>query len=213
MRRKGWAGRPPADDAEARERIIEATMLCVDRFGAAKTSLSDVAARLGITRQTVYRYFPSTEQLFLAVGLAAADTFADEVAQHVRGVDDPAEKVVEMVAYSLEQLPAQRYLVLLVSIGRSDAFSQGVTSPVGIAISRRQLLGTGVDWAALGYDDREIDDLAELTLRFIQSLTIDPGSPPRTGAALRAYLRRWLGPAVAPARPATAAAVRTRRRA
>ena len=28
MGRKGWAGSPPADDAEARKRIIDATLRC-----------------------------------------------------------------------------------------------------------------------------------------------------------------------------------------
>ena len=57
-----------------------------------------------------------------------------------------------------------------------------------------------VDWAALGYTDKELDELAEHLLRIIQSFVTDPGRPPRTGVALRDYLRRWVGSAVAPVR-------------
>jgi AcrR family transcriptional regulator len=197
VRRHGWGGDPPADDREARERIIAAAMLGIDRHGAAGTSLSDVAATLGVTRQTVYRYFPSTERLFAAVGETAADTFLDEVAAHVRGIEPPAELVVEALAHAVEELPHRRYLMLLADMGRPEAFTREVTSPVAMRFGRELLRRAGVDRAS-GYGPAELDDLVELLLRLLQSFTVDPGTPPRRGPALRAYLRRWIGPALAP---------------
>ncbi|MEU5875916.1 helix-turn-helix domain-containing protein [Spirillospora sp. NPDC047279] len=64
MRTRGWRGRPPRTDDEARARIIEATTRCVERFGPHKTGLTDVAEELGVTRATVYRYFGTIEELF-----------------------------------------------------------------------------------------------------------------------------------------------------
>jgi hypothetical protein len=49
-----------------------------------------------------------------------------------------------------------------------------------------------IDWAALGLTGSLFDEFVEQVLRTIQSLTLDPGEPPRTGAALREYLTRWL---------------------
>jgi AcrR family transcriptional regulator len=66
-------------------------MRCVDRYGPTKTGLSDVAAELGVTRQTVYRLFPSTEDLLRAVVVAAADTFVDRMVARVLDHTDPAE--------------------------------------------------------------------------------------------------------------------------
>jgi hypothetical protein len=63
MKNRGWQGNPPADDAEARERIITAAMRCLDRYGPTKTGLSDVATELGVTRQTVYRYLRTLQSL------------------------------------------------------------------------------------------------------------------------------------------------------
>jgi len=60
-----------------------------------------------------------------------------------------------------------------------------------------------VDWASHGYDDDELDGLVEFTLRILQSLVLDPATPARTGARLRAFLRRWVAPAIA-FRPAPA---------
>ena len=49
---------------------------------------------------------------------------------------------------------------------------------------------------ALG-DRAELDELAEFALRVLQSLVLDPGTPRRSGSALRGFVRRWAGPAIA----------------
>src|SRR6516162_4950893 len=64
--RHGWRGDPPGSEAEARDRIVGAAVRCVDRYGPGKTGLSDVADELGVTRQTVYRYFAGTDDLLAA---------------------------------------------------------------------------------------------------------------------------------------------------
>lgn len=61
-----------------------------------------------------------------------------------------------------------------------------------------------VDWAAAGFTDTELAELAEHLLRIIKSFVIDPGRPPRRGQELRRYLRRWVGSAMVLGRPAAA---------
>jgi len=43
---------------EVRERVIEATYACVARWGISKTTVEDVGRKAGVSRATVYRYFP-----------------------------------------------------------------------------------------------------------------------------------------------------------
>ena len=45
-------------DGEQRERILEATYACVARWGLSKTTVEDAARQAGLSRATVYRYFP-----------------------------------------------------------------------------------------------------------------------------------------------------------
>ena len=197
--RHGWRGDPPGSEAEARERIVGAAARCVDRYGPGKTGLSDVAAELGVTRQTVYRYFASTDDLLAAVARSAADSYLNGLAQHLAQVTDPVEVVVEALAFTIERLPEERYLGVLLTPGRSGQFFAGVTSPEAIEFARSLLERTAVDWQKAGYgraELAELDELGEFTLRVLQSLILDPGTPRRSGSALRRFLRRWVGPAI-----------------
>jgi AcrR family transcriptional regulator len=195
MGRKGWAGSPPADDDEARKRIIDATLHSIERRGHAQTTVSDIADLLGVTRRTVYRYFATTEELFAAVADVALRGFVAQI-QTITADMDVTEQLIEVVAHIIERLPDEPLLALLLANDRSNQFSRRMLAPDEIARCRAILQHTHIDWAALGYDEHTLDELVEFLLRIIQSMVIAPAEPPRSSAELRAYLRRWIGPAL-----------------
>ena len=195
MRTHGWSGSAPATDEEAIARILDAAGKAIDAKGA-DFSIADVARSLGVTRQTVYRYFPSTDALLMASAQRAATGFLDRLADHLQGITDPVEAVTEGIATALEWLPKDKHIGLLLMPGRADAFSQTVTSDLALQFANSILRRFDVDWAVVGFGDADLDELAEHLLRIIQSFVIDPGRPPRQGAELRDYLRRWVGSAV-----------------
>lgn len=195
MARKGWAGSPPADDAEARKRIIDTALRLVDRRGAAQTTVAEIADALGITRRTVYRYFTGTEELFTAVAEVALGGFVVQIEQLVADMDVTSQ-LVEIVAHIIERLPYEPQLVLLLANDRSNMFSRAMLTPDEIARCRAILHHAQIDWEQLGFDDPTIDELVEFLLRVIQSMVIAPPDPPRSSGELRAYLHRWIGPAL-----------------
>jgi AcrR family transcriptional regulator len=195
MRTHGWAGSAPASDEEAIARILTAAGKGIDEHGA-DISIADVARTLGVTRQTVYRYFPSTEALLVAAAVHAADDFLERLAAHLRGVTDPAEAVTEGIATALEWLPKDKHIGLLLQSGQAMTHTESVTSDIAVQFAMAMLHRFDVDWAAAGFDEDGLDELAEYLLRIIQSFVIDPGRPPRTGVQLRNYLRRWVGSTV-----------------
>jgi AcrR family transcriptional regulator len=197
MARKGWAGAPPADDAEARKRIVDTALRLVDRRGAAQTTVSDIADALGITRRTVYRYFAGTDELFAAVAEVALGGFVAQIERLVADMDVTSQ-LVEIVAHIIERLPHEPQLVLLLANDRSNTFSRAMLTPDEIARCRAILHHAQIDWEQLGFDDNTIDELVEFLLRIIQSMVIAPPDPPRSRGELRAYLHRWIGPALGP---------------
>lgn len=195
MRTHGWSGATPADDDEAIARILAAARRRIDQSGK-DFGISDVAKDVGVTRQTVYRYFPSTEALLFATAVAEVGHFLDYLAAHLRKIHDPAEAVIEGIAHTLERLAHERHLSLLLTPGKASAFSAGVTSDMAMSFGRSLLERFDVDWHSVGITDDNIDGLVEFMLRTLQSLVIDPGRPPRHGKELREFLRRWVAPAI-----------------
>jgi len=67
------------------ERILEATFACVDRWGIAKTTVEDAAREAGVSRATLYRYFPGgRDELIAAVVGFEFARFFDRLYDEVR---------------------------------------------------------------------------------------------------------------------------------
>ena len=196
VRTHGWGGEPPADDAQAQRRILDAARRCIDELGAS-TGIAEVARSLGVTRPTVYRYYPSTEDLLIAVVVDSTSGFMDRVYAHFPvDATEPEQVVTEAVARVLAQLPHERYLWVMLTSGRASLFARGVTSPMSLNFGREIVERMPVDWPSYGLGAAELSELTEHVVRTVQSFMLDPGSPPRTDEALRSYLGRWLAPGV-----------------
>ena len=192
----GWQGNPPGTENEARRRIVEAATACIDRVGL-KTSLSDIATEAGVTRQTVYRYFPSLKDILTAVAVAGAEEFAERMERHLASFSSAEDVAVESVVFAVRTVPDEPYLGLLLQAGEADSFTVGVTSPVAFSLGARILRNLPVDWSAVGVTtDDDLRGLAEVLMRLFISFLQYPSTPPPTDDQLRALVRRWIGPAL-----------------
>jgi AcrR family transcriptional regulator len=83
--------------AQTRRRIIDATRELHGEQGIAATSWDDIAARAGVGVGTVYRHFPSLDELVPACGEISMEVIALPDPQGVPslfdGVDAPAERI------------------------------------------------------------------------------------------------------------------------
>jgi AcrR family transcriptional regulator len=192
MRTHGWGGAAPASDKEAIDRILNAVDHAIEERGAS-IRITDIARALGVSRQTVYNYFPGTTALVSAAANRSGMRFLERCADHLTGIAEPVDAVVEGIAFTLEWLPSDKNVQLFLAHDFPQV-SAGVTSDESIQFSHGILRGLDVNWAELGLDDEALDFMAEYMLRILQSFMIDPGRPPRTGKALRDHLRRWIAP-------------------
>lgn len=194
MRTHGWGGSPPDSDEEARERILEATRRCLER---SSVSIAAIAEELNVTRQTIYRYFPSTSDLLQEAAGVEAAPFIERLADHLTSLRlDVPELLVECIVLTLEAINDDPWLGRIYGPGKASVFTDGVTSPHAMALGRKVLDELQVDWSSEGFDDAEIDELIEQIFRMLQSLHADPRDPPRTPDENRAYLGRWFAPAI-----------------
>ncbi|AHC25046.1 MULTISPECIES: TetR/AcrR family transcriptional regulator [Mycobacteriaceae] len=194
-RRRGWGGDPPHSDEEATARIVTTAVELVSSTGAA-ISLADVANSLGVIRQTVYRYFPTSDALMHAVAMASVDAFLDRLSTAVEGIHDPAEAITEGTVFTLDEVTRTPHLGILLSESYPYDHSGALTSAEARAIGMRMIDRFDVDWSAHGYDETSLGELVEFTLRTMLSFFVAPNTD-RTPQELRKFLRRWLGGAVA----------------
>ena len=192
MRTHGWSGDPPATDEEAAARIVAAAIECVEESGG-DADLAAVADRVGVTRQTVYRYFPSRLALFEAVAVQRVGSLIDRLAAHVDGLTDTTEAIVEVMLFCLRTLPEDPQLAFIAQPGRADALIMRPDAPQLSAVILRSL---PIDIGSL--DDDGFATLSEHMVRLMQSLLLDPATAVRGDDDLRAFLHACLDHHVRP---------------
>jgi TetR/AcrR family transcriptional regulator, repressor for uid operon len=62
-----------------RARLLDAAFACAGRFGLGRTTMSDVAREARLSRQTVYRYFPSKHDLLMALVLREEEVLLETI--------------------------------------------------------------------------------------------------------------------------------------
>ncbi|MEM6108656.1 TetR/AcrR family transcriptional regulator [Mycobacterium sp. 050272] len=101
-----WWGddRAILDDEEARRRLLDAAGRCIVRRGNAQIRMAELADEAGVSRSTVYRYFPNRDEVLLGLMLARVDTALGELVGSLRHPDDPVRSLPEMVLARVESV-------------------------------------------------------------------------------------------------------------
>ncbi|QXC62419.1 TetR/AcrR family transcriptional regulator [Aquihabitans sp. G128] len=81
--------RVPAETSEVTERILDAALVLVARWGVGKTALADVAKEAACSRATVYRAFPGGKaHLFEALALREVEAYRQAVVEVIDAAED-----------------------------------------------------------------------------------------------------------------------------
>jgi AcrR family transcriptional regulator len=94
------SGRPANRDTRAR--ILEGAREALSRHGLAKLAMTDVSACAGVSRGTVYRYFPSLDSLLQELSRAEAERFRGEVLGAAREAPDAADRLRIVLEYATQ---------------------------------------------------------------------------------------------------------------
>lgn len=102
-----WGGdRALLDEDEGRQRLLEAAGRCIERRGNIQIRMAEVGREAGVVRSTVYRYFPSRDDLLLALILHRADTLVGLLVEHLPNPTDAANTIPDMVILPVEAVDA-----------------------------------------------------------------------------------------------------------
>ena len=92
-------GRPvdPARCARRREEILEAAVRLFARHGYPEADMQVLADTLGVGKGTLYRYFPSKQELFLAAVDRVMRKLREAVDASIEGVEDPLGQIATAI--------------------------------------------------------------------------------------------------------------------
>jgi len=114
-------GRPPTPGL--RERILRAAETIFARHDYHEVQMDVVVAACGFGKGTIYRYFPSKQQLYLAVIFGGVERLRGELEAAVRTEAAPAGKIRQIVHRTLAYFWDRRFFFAL--IHRSEHKADG----------------------------------------------------------------------------------------
>ena len=185
---------PKKDLNNTQNKIIEAAIVCVKRWGVEKVNLNDIAKEAGVTRPTVYSYFSNRDEIIQQALLQSAYIFGAKAIKHLQKFETARERTVEAVVYSLKKLPKEPSLALLKNTDMSNIINNnGLSTPEGQLILRSLFQIILIEKS---FDDSELDEIAEVTARFMLSLLTIKSPKKRNDKELRGFIERRLLPSL-----------------
>ena len=97
-----------------RDRILEAALLAIGRVGLRRMTMSDVSQVAGLSRGTVYRYFPSKDDLLAVVAEYEQDRFSDGLRRALAATPADELRLDEVAEYIITYLRQHPALTLLI---------------------------------------------------------------------------------------------------
>ncbi|MCD2193726.1 TetR/AcrR family transcriptional regulator [Actinomycetospora endophytica] len=170
-----------APGGATRAALLDAAETCLERFGAEKMLMNDVAREAGFSRPTLYRYFADREALIRGVRSRHSERVARRALRHIARQRTLEDKIVEGLMFLIEHGRAGAHLPA--NPGTARAIADRVWIPV---------LGE----AGLGDDDHldeALDWLAHLNLQMAAHVEGHDDTDARV--RVRALIRRFVLPA------------------
>jgi AcrR family transcriptional regulator len=150
-----------------REAILDIALDLFREVGFEAASMSQIAARVGGSKATLYNYFPSKEELLLQAMLASADKYAHEVRQILQQSDDLSTQLHSFVVSLLKLVNSPKTTQIL-----RVAISVGGTTDIG---RRFYEMGTHEPWM----------EVADVLRRAMDQRGLDVGDPDMMAGHLR----------------------------
>ncbi|OBI10628.1 MULTISPECIES: TetR/AcrR family transcriptional regulator [unclassified Mycobacterium] len=176
--------------------ILDTARAVFETYGVRRANIDDVAARAGVSRSTIYRRFPTKDDLFGHVVRREAEKFFTTLDRATAGCD-PQQAVIEAFALGVRLVHdsplysriADSEPELLGMFSRSQAFPIGQFAD-GIAHTLRRC---GAD-----IPDRDLTNIADILLRVALGIIVFPTERLDTSdpAAVREYAGRYLVPII-----------------
>ncbi|MEW6215545.1 MAG: TetR/AcrR family transcriptional regulator [Nitrospirota bacterium] len=117
-------GKPEEQSKERRKVILDAALKTFVKRGYSETRVSEIAAEAKVAEGTLYNYFPSKEDLLLALFDEKWGGIIDEIKKRITRLDDPNKKLKVMFSLVVSMFRRDRPLaeIFMVDVKQSSIF-------------------------------------------------------------------------------------------
>jgi len=191
-------GAPPGD--ETSERILEAAAQQAEDFGLRRFTIDDVARRVGVSRVTIYRYFPRKDRLVEAILFRELRRFLASIDAAVEPYDTVRERLVEGFVFTLTFLRKHALLNRLLRT-EPELILPALTVNAGpvVAAGRdfvARFVRQEVEAGRIELSEEDIQGISEMLARAVLSFLLTPQSVLRmqTPQEIRRFAEHYLAP-------------------
>jgi AcrR family transcriptional regulator len=188
----------PADGTS--ERILSAAAEYAEDHGIRRFTMDDIASRVGVSRVTIYRYFPKKDQLIEAVLLREMNKFLRAVDESVAVSATLEERLVDGFVFGLTYLRNHRLLNRLLRTEPELIVPHLTVRGAPVLEAGREFIAGFARRAAedggLPLKEDEISGVSELLARMMLSFVLTPESVMglRNPAEIRSFAEQYLAP-------------------
>src|SRR5882757_2817850 len=206
--RDALASDPPDD--ETASRILTAAFDQAEDFGLRRFTMDDVARRVGVSRVTIYRYFPKKDQLINALLMRELRRFLTKLEAVIEAESTSEAKLSEGLLFCLAFLREHRVLNRLLRTEPELILPYLTTKADTVVAAARgwiaRLIRGEVAAGRIELPEQDIEMLAELLVRTVISLVITPTTvlPVDSPEGQRRLVEVYVKPLVAAVRPRSA---------
>jgi AcrR family transcriptional regulator len=192
------------DPDEPSERILAAATEEAEDFGLRRFTIDDVARRVGLSRVTIYRYFPRKEQLLEAVLLRELRRFLAAIDAAIEPCETLEERLVEGFVFTMTYLQGHALLNRLLRTEPELILPALTVNGGPVVTAGREFVARIVRAEAeagaggLSLDDEHIAGVSELLVRTVLTFVLTPDSALglQTRRGLRRFAQHYLAPVV-----------------
>lgn len=178
------------------DRILDATLRQLEQHGVRRTTMDDIAQEAGLSRPTLYEYFPNKGAIISAAIARELDRFLTDIEARAGAEDDPVERLVLFTSNAYLELREHRLLQRLLATEQEVLLPFLTADAPGLAV--------GYEWAArqialvpgAAEPTLEHRQLGEMLVRVMHSLVLSPVTAfsLQSRAEIEDWARRWLVP-------------------
>jgi AcrR family transcriptional regulator len=180
------------------ESIVDAALEEFLAYGLRRTNVDVVARRAGVSRATLYRRFDGKDGLVQAVLVRESRRFFAGIADAVRDLASPRERLVEGFVVGVRFAREDRLLNRLLASDADALLPYLTTNGALVVAAARDFLVLQAPDAPVA--DRTPAGVAEVFVRLAISFTLQPQSaiPLDSDDEVRAFARAYLAPLMSP---------------